>query len=125
MRPQSLAEVAALARTGESFDFALRHFLDEFNLQPDAGRLREEPVRLAGVIADGERWDAYLAATAETLADERGFAVPQWVWQEERKLHRPWFALPWSGLRAILLLESPPAFRARNLFVSGNALMRV
>lgn len=29
-----------------------------------------------------------------------------------------------AALRAVLLLKSPPAFRARNLFVSGNALSR-
>jgi len=45
-------------------------------------------------------------ATAETLAAAHGYEAPVWVWQETRKLHRPWFALPWKGLRAILLLES-------------------
>ena len=125
MRPQSLAEVAALTRAGESFDFALRNFLDEFQTRPDACRLGVEPARLAGVTSDGERCDAFLAATAETLAATHGFEAPGWVWQETRKLHRPWFALPWLGLRAILLLESPAAFRSRNLFVSANALSRV
>jgi hypothetical protein len=125
MRPQTLSEVAALARAGESFDFALRSFLDEFQMQPDASRLTAEPARLVSVLGDGERYDAFLAATAETLAATHGFEAPMWVWQETRKLHRPWFALPWKGLRAILLLESPAAFRSRNLFVSANALSRV
>jgi hypothetical protein len=39
-------------------------------------------------------------------------------------LHKPWFATPLGALRAVLLLESPPAFRARNLFVSESALSR-
>jgi hypothetical protein len=124
MRPRTLAEVAALTRAGDSFDFALRNFLDEFRAQPDVLRLREEPARLAGIVADGERWDAFLAATAEELAANHGFKPPGWIWEEDRKLHRPWFALPWKGLRAILLLESPAAFRSRNLFVSANALSR-
>ena len=124
MRPQTLAEVAARARAGESFDFALRNFLDEFQTRPDASRLGLEPARLAGVIAEGERCDAFLAATAESLASVHGFDVKGWVWQESRKLRRPWFALPWKGLRGVLLLESPAAFRSRNLFVSANALCR-
>ena len=125
MRPQTLAEVAELARAGESFDFALRNFLDEFQIRPEASRLGAEPARLAGVTVEGERCDAFLAATAEALASAHGFDVPGWVWQESRKLRRPWFALPWKGLRGVLLLESPAAFRSRNLFVSANALSRV
>jgi|ERR1051326_360753 hypothetical protein len=125
MRPQTLAEVAALTRVGEPFDFALRSFLDEFQTEPGLARLRAEPARLAGVVPDGERCDAFLAASAETLAATHGFEAPGWVWQQSRTLHRPWFALPWAGLRAILLLESPAAFRSRNLFVSANALSRV
>ena len=124
MRPQTPAEVAALTRAGEPFDFALRSFLDEFQMQPDTSRVHAEPARPISVVRDGERCDAFLAATAETLAVTHGFAAPEWVWQETRKLHRPWFALPWKGLRAILLLESPAAFRSRNLFVSANALSR-
>jgi hypothetical protein len=118
MRQKTLAEVAALAAAGESFDFTLRNFLDEFRRHPAAGALTEEPQSL------GPRWNAYLAATAETLATELGLAVPAWAWSETRKLRRPWFALPWAGLRAVLLLESPAAFRSRNLFVSANALSR-
>jgi hypothetical protein len=93
-------------------------------MHPDASHLSEEPARLAGLLPEGERWDAFLAATAEMLAAAHGFESPDWSWQERRKLRRPWFAIPWAGLRAVLLLESPAAFRSRNLFVSANALTR-
>jgi hypothetical protein len=46
------------------------------------------------------------------------------VRSDKRKLHRPWFASPLAALRAVLILESPAAFRSRNLFVSENALTR-
>jgi hypothetical protein len=68
--------------------------------------------------------DAYLAAVAEHLAYTHRFPIPSWVGSENRKLHHPWFASQLAGLRAVLILESPPAFRARNLFVSENALSR-
>lgn len=118
MRPQTLAEVAELTATGEPFDFTLRNFLDEFQSQRRPDALEAEPRRLDA------RLDAYLAATAESLATSHALPVPAWAWAESRKLRRPWFALPWAGLRAVLLLESPAAFRSRNLFVSANALSR-
>lgn len=68
--------------------------------------------------------DAYLAATAEELARRFSLPSPEWTAGEDRKLHRPYFATSLASLRAVLLLESPPAFRARNLFVSENALSR-
>jgi hypothetical protein len=69
--------------------------------------------------------DAYLAATAEELARQFGLQVPDWTGNANRALHKPWFASSLGSLRAVLLAESPPAFRARNLFVSENALSRV
>ena len=69
--------------------------------------------------------DAYLAAVAEELARRFGLPLPAWTMTEERWLHKPWFASPLASLRAVLLLESPPGFRSRNLFVSENALSRV
>ena len=124
MRPRSLAEVATLVQQGASFDFCLRNFLDEFRRAPDAVMLQPEPIRLQGTAEQGEIYDAYLAATAESLASESNFATPAWAWGEDRKLRRPWFTLPWAGIRAVLLLESPAPFRSRNLFVSENALSR-
>jgi hypothetical protein len=73
----------------------------------------------------GQIRDAYLAATAEELARGQGFWCPEWTGAAERSLTRPWFASSLAALRAVLILESPVGFRARNLFVSRNALSRV
>lgn len=125
MRPKTLAEVAELAARGESFDRCLANFLDEFVASPNARALADAPPLLAPEFGDNGRvQDAYLAATAEELARTRQFSVPAWVVDDSRKLHRPWFASSLAALRAVLLLESPPAFRSRNLFVSENALTR-
>lgn len=125
MRPGTLAEVAQLTANGESFNLCLANFLDEFYAAPDAARLSTEPNLLAPILAQpGHVQDAYLAAVAEHLAYTHGFQIPAWVGKDNRKLRRPWFASQLAGLRAVLILESPPAFRARNLFVSENALSR-
>ena len=125
MRPKTLAEVAQLAAGGDSFDRCLANFLDEFYAAPTAAALSPTPGLLAPSLGElGGVQDAYLAATAEHLAGTNGFPVPVWAAADERKLHRPWFASPLAALRAALLLESPAAFRSRNLFISENALTR-
>lgn len=125
MRPVTLAEVAARALDGDSFDLCLANFLDGFYAAPHPGSLTASPAFLAAQFGDAGRVrDAYLAATAEELARRFSFPQPAWTIGESRLLHRPWFASPLAALRAVLLLESPPAFRARNLFVSENALDR-
>ena len=125
MRPKTLEEVAQLTLKGDSFDRCLANFLDEFYAAPTPQALAAAPPLLEPTSGDtGRVQDAYLAATAEELARPRQFPVPAWTSAETRKLHRPWFASPLAALRAVLILESPPAFRERNLFVSENALSR-
>ena len=125
MRPKTLAEVARLAARGDSFDHCLANFLDEFYAAPNAKALTAAPVLLAPDLGrSGSVQDAYLAATAEELARAHQFPVPAWTVADTRKLHQPWFASPLTALRAVLLLESPAAFRSRNLFISENALTR-
>jgi hypothetical protein len=120
-----MAEVAQLTLDGDSFDRCLAGFLDEFYTAPSANALANAPALLAPILGEkGRVQDAYLAATAEELAHAHQVSVPAWVADDSRKLHRPWFASPLAALRAVLLLESPPAFRSRNLFVSENALTR-
>ncbi|MBI1177201.1 hypothetical protein GC207_07150 [bacterium] len=124
MRPATLAEVASATLQGDSFDRSLANFLDEFYSMPSAMRLSDEPPLLAECSENGSLEDAYLAATAEELARRFSLPVPGWVANEKRQLKRPWFASPLASLRAVLLQESPPAFRARNLFISENGLSR-
>ena len=123
MRPITLVQVAELAARGDSFDRCLANFLDGFYSAPSSSALAEEPAPLALSLADlGRVQDAYLAATAEELARQFNLQRPTWIDAESRKLHRPWFASSLAALRAVLLLESPAAFRSRNLFVTENAL---
>ena len=120
-----LTEVARRTIEGESFDLCLRDFLDEFLAAPNAEALATEPELLAPKDGkQGRIQDAYLAAVAEHLAAEHKLPIPSWVTGDQRQLHRPWFATPMAALRTVLIRESPPAFRARNLFVSANTLSR-
>jgi hypothetical protein len=83
--------------------------------------VRDVPVWLDATHAD---CNAYLAAVAETLCREAFLTPPSWTDASPCFLHRPWFAGGFETLKAILLVESPVAFRRRNLFVSANALNR-
>ena len=125
MRPKTLAQVVARAAAGDNFDRCLANFLDEFYAAPQVAALVEAPLLLAPQFGEvGSIQDAYVAATAEELARSFNFTSPEWAASEQRALHKPWFASSLASLRAVLLLESPPSFRARNLFVSANALAR-
>jgi hypothetical protein len=125
MRPKTLREVAELAARGDSFDRCLAGFLDEFAAAPDIRALADTPPLLGPILGErGQVQDAYLAATAEELARAHQWNAPAWIAEESRILHRPWFASSLAAVRAVLLLESPVAFRSRNLFVSQNALSR-
>jgi hypothetical protein len=125
MRPSTLAMVADLTARGDSFDRCLANFLDDFYASPTASALAPVPALLTPQNGEeGRIQDAYLAATAETLAQRHDLPLPSWTRSENRQLHRPWFASTLASLRAVLILESPAAFRSRNLFVSENALSR-
>lgn len=119
-----MVEVAEWSKDRRAFSYNLADFLDQFYLERRAEMLTDEPPRLADKIENGAVADAYLAATAVSLARLIKAIPPRWVWQENRKLKSPWFASDGANIRATLLAESPAPFRERNLFVSENALSR-
>ncbi len=123
-RPKTLAEVAAMSRDAEALGYAIPEFLDEFYAEPLAERVAEEPRSLTAVLGDDGLADAYLAGIAEHLSRQYKLKTPAWVFWPGRKLANPWFAMTSQGGRMCMLIESPPAFRERNIFISAHALTR-
>lgn len=121
-RPYSLAEVAEWSNTSNEAAYNLKDFLHEFAARPSPAMLEQRPRLLAPIFEGGDIADAYLAATAATLAPRIGVHWPAWTEEPGRYLRTPWFASPGAQMRACLLLESPARFRERNLFVTANAL---
>jgi hypothetical protein len=120
-RPATLEDVAARTLKGEAFDPLLREFLDEFYLADGlakAAAVARAPAPIAPIQ------DAYLGAVAEHLALKYELPIPSWTEEPHRFLARPFFAGGLEDLKAILLVESPLAFRRRQIFVSANALSR-
>ena len=116
--------IGEIAAGGGEVSFAIRDFLDGFYAHPDACALADAPALLAGKITDGARLDAYLAAIAEHLCRMNGWPAPAWTFAPQRFLEMPWFCMNTHAGRMLLLMDSPSAFRARNIFVSADALAR-
>ena len=119
-----MAQVFRSITSADDFSYAVRDFVDRFNETPDLALLSDEPKLLDGVLHDGGVADAWLAATAVYLSRKHHFRSPSWTQPTARALEIPWFAAKTPNLKAILLQESPAAFRVRNLFVSANVLSR-
>lgn len=121
-RPRNLNEVAVRALSGEDFSYCMRNFLDHYYGLDDAAAradaLREEPGRV------DELTDAWLGAVAEHLSRLEGASPPPWSNDPARFLRRAYFAGGLQNLKATLLVESPAAFRRRQIFVTANALAR-
>jgi hypothetical protein len=122
MRPRTIAEIAERAAAAPSgFDRSVREFLDAWQSLSREDRVRSlarEPALLGPVQ------DAYLAALTEHLALSENIGVPEWTNGAGRFLRDPFFAGGIESLKAILLVESPLAFRRRLIFISANALSR-
>ena len=121
-RPDSLAQVALRATGACAFEYELADFLHEFARRGHIDMLTASPELVRDQFENGRVHDAYLAAVAVSLSATLGCPAPKWTREPERVLTEPWFASPGRHMRALLLVESPAAFRERNLFVSANAL---
>src|SRR5713101_3729617 len=125
-RPQTLAEVARIARARPAdFAMALDEFVDEFYLDhPDkaAQQRRLDPV--PEPVGD-PLIDAWIGAAGEHLALRWGLRTPAWTQRPEHfALEEPTFLPDSRALRGVVIVESPPAFRSRLLFTRVEPLAR-
>lgn len=63
-------------------------------------------------------------AIGEHLARRWNLAIPPWTDDPSHFLHRPYFTTTIEGLKAVLLAESPIAFRRRLIFTEAEPLRR-
>jgi hypothetical protein len=121
-RPGTLAEVARRVNGGtQEFEFALREFLDSFYMNPAERQsmIDDEPEPLADV-----RHHAALGGVGEHLARRWKLHIPAWTEDSSRFLKRPYFTTRLEGLKAMLLVQSPLAFRRRLIFTEAEPLRR-
>jgi hypothetical protein len=112
--------------TGEEgvFSVALDEFLDVFYSEESSAcrqaMIDDEPPRIGK-----ERLDAYIGAVGEHLARRWNLRIPAWSHAAWRDLEEPWFVgMMGKGLSGLLLVESPIAFRRRNIFTEAEPLRR-
>ncbi|HSX77061.1 MAG TPA: hypothetical protein VLQ80_00620, partial [Candidatus Saccharimonadia bacterium] len=118
LRPHTLAEVARRRNAGEDFSLLLREFLDEFYIGMHRGDaaacIADEPERLPDL-----KEHASLGAIGEHRARRWNLSIPLWTDDPSRFLRRPYFTTTLEGLKALLIAESPIAFRRRLIFTEA------
>ncbi len=69
-------------------------------------------------------WENYVAAMVEQAAAQKGTKPPAWT-LDVRPLDEPFFGSSLPALRLHLMLNSPPPFHRRNIFVDSAVGDRV
>jgi hypothetical protein len=117
----TIADCLVQARLlGDHYQLAINSFADDFRRAP----VELKQALVATPIAQGQWLEALLAAVVSYLCHEAGIPQPPWV--EHVTSPAPHFVLPARSfeMRVRLMLESPPPFRNRRVFVPENYLSR-
>lgn len=105
---------------------ALDEFMDEFYMAhgdqlAQQAMINEEPTLTGDLYID-----TYVAAVADHLARRWDLEIPAWqdARPERMGFDNPVFEPDLPRLRGIYIMESPYAFRRRNIFTSREPLQR-
>ncbi len=102
----------------DSWKVHLFNFVDAFRAGRDPELIASPPFERLH-----ERLRCLMASTVEELCAECRAPAPGWC-GGIGALPRPWFVAERESLKAFALVESPAAFRKRNIFVLENFLAR-
>jgi hypothetical protein len=110
---------------GNSFTFAWGIFLDTFNsanTELKVSIIKDKPT----CLDFDQRLASFLASSVHRLCNLNNLSDPPWIHDPEYILKDPFFLNnPPDPLKLIYLMESPPEYKCRNIFVSENVLTRV
>lgn len=130
-RPKTLTEVVRRINNGGKLSYALAEFIDEVLKMKDPEGLLAMIEKDPGLIDPEADYfesfqNAYIGGIAEHIARINDIEIPYWVNDKSRMLKKAWFAnAGLKSLNAMLIAESPLAFRRRFIFAEKNPLNRI
>jgi transcriptional regulator with XRE-family HTH domain len=121
MDPDSIeaTSLRILEEGADAWPIHLMNFVDAFQRNQDQTMIHAAPV-----AALDQRIRCLMTSTVEHLCMESNTKRPSWTAGIGR-LENPWFVSGMENLKAMALMESPAAFRKRNIFVLADFLQRV
>lgn len=107
-------------RLGDHYQLAINELIDSFRrAAPEQRRSAlEVPIETMGPL------EALIAGVVSSLCHEAGHPLPPWL--ASVRSPEPFFVLPATSfaMRVRLMLESPPPFRNRRVFVPESYMSR-